>query len=175
MEAWQVILLEGVIISVVGTLLHFAYNWSRKNKRVGIIAAVNESTWEHTKIAIFPMFVAMFVDGFWWNGLPNYFIGKFLSIVVVMSLIPLLFYGYRLFSSKSILVIDIVIFYIAIFAGQAIGYFMTTLPDLGAVWNFLALDGIFALFAVTLVLTFLPIKNFLFKDPITNKYGFGKK
>lgn len=175
MEAWQVILLEGVIISVVGTLLHFAYNWSRKNKRVGIIAAVNESTWEHTKIAIFPMFAAMFVDGFWWSEAPNYFVSKFLSVVAVMLLIPLLFYGYRLFSSKSILVIDIAIFYIAIFAGQGICYLMTTIPDLGTMWNFLALDGIFILFAVTLVLTFLPIKNFLFKDPITHKYGFGKK
>ena len=175
MNALWTILVEGLIISVAGTLLHFAYDWSHQNKRVGVIAAVNESTWEHTKIAIFPMFVTMFVDGFWWSNTPNYFIGKLLSIVAVMILISALFYGYRAFAPKSILVVDIAIFYIAIFAGQALFYWATKWSDCGAMWNFLALDGIFALFAATMVMTCLPIRNFIFKDPITKKYGFGWK
>lgn len=175
MSAILMILVEGLVISVAGTLLHFAYDWSRKNKRIGIIAAVNESTWEHIKIAIFPMFVTMFVDGIWFGEMPNYYIGKLISILVVIILIIALFYGYKSIAARDILVLDIAIFYIAIFAGQALFYLFTTMNDFGAILNFLALDGIFALFACSLVMTCLPAKGFLFKDPITKKYGFGWK
>ena len=40
-----------IFISVIGTLLHFMYEWSGHNKVVSLFAAVNESTWEHIKIA----------------------------------------------------------------------------------------------------------------------------
>lgn len=43
-----------IVISVVGTLFHFLYDWSNHNKIVGLFAAVNESTWEHIKIALTP-------------------------------------------------------------------------------------------------------------------------
>ena len=80
-----------------------------------------------------------------------------------------------MFSRKDILIADIMIFYIAIFAGQAMFYLMTTLNDFGAFWNFLALDGLFAIFAFMLVMTVMPLKNFLFKDPVTKQYGFTHK
>lgn len=38
-----------LIISVIGTLLHFLYEISHHNKYVALFAAVNESTWEHIK------------------------------------------------------------------------------------------------------------------------------
>lgn len=166
------ILVEGMIIIAVGTLLHFAYDWSRHNKYLGVIAAVNESTWEHTKIALFPMMVAMMVDGLFWGGEPNYFIGKLLSFLVVVILIPALFYGYKALTRHDVLVLDISLFVAAILAGQAVFYLMTQVADLGAVLNFLALDGILVVLAVLMVVTLLPVRNFIFKDPITRKYGF---
>ena len=172
MNALWMILIEGLIISAVGTLLHFVYDWSHQNRRVGVVAAVNESTWEHIKIAIFPMFAAMFVDGFWWSSEANYFIGKLASLVATIILILVLFYGYHVFIKKSILPIDIVIFYIAIFGGQTLFWRLTTLPGCGDFWSYLALDGIFALFATVLTMTLQPLKNFIFKDPITDNYGF---
>lgn len=45
-----------IVISIVGTLLHFLYEMSGHNKIVAIFAAVNESTWEHIKIALTPTF-----------------------------------------------------------------------------------------------------------------------
>ena len=36
-----------IFISLIGTLLHFMYEWSGHNKVVSLFAAVNESTWEH--------------------------------------------------------------------------------------------------------------------------------
>lgn len=40
---------EFIFIAIVGTLLHFVYDWSGQNPAVGIIAPVSESTWEHLK------------------------------------------------------------------------------------------------------------------------------
>lgn len=49
---------------VVGTLLHFTYQWSGENAFVGLFSAVNESTWEHLKLAFFPMLFMAIVGYF---------------------------------------------------------------------------------------------------------------
>lgn len=172
MNAFWMILAEGVLVILVGSMLYFVYDWGRHNKYLGVIGAVNESTWEHTKIALFPMVIAMMVDGLFWGGEPNYFIGKFLSFLVVILLIPALFYGYKALIRHDVLVLDIGVFMVAILAGQAVFYLMTQMADLGAVLNFLALDGILVVLAVLMIMTFLPVRNFIFKDPITKRYGF---
>ena len=41
--------------AVLGTLDHFAYDWSGKSLPVGAFCAVNESTWEHMKLLFFPV------------------------------------------------------------------------------------------------------------------------
>lgn len=39
---------------ILGTIMHFVYEWSGKNPVVGLVAPVNESTWEHLKLLFFP-------------------------------------------------------------------------------------------------------------------------
>ncbi len=46
-----------LFVSILGTLLHFAYSLSGNNFFVGLFTPVNESTWEHTKLIFFPMLV----------------------------------------------------------------------------------------------------------------------
>ena len=41
-------------VAIVGTFLHFLYEFSHHNKLVALFAAVNESTWEHIKICMTP-------------------------------------------------------------------------------------------------------------------------
>ena len=103
-----------IFISLIGTLLHFMYEWTNHNKVVSLFAAVNESTWEHIKIALTPIFIWTLYDGAVYGLNPNYFVAKMLSILVIILLIPILFYGYKIFTKKSILAIDITIFYVAI-------------------------------------------------------------
>lgn len=161
-----------VIISVVGTLAHFLYDFSHHNKIVGLFAAVNESTWEHIKIALTPTFLWSLYDGYLYGANANYFLAKFLSLLAIVVFIPLIFYTYRIFTKKSILFVDITLFYITIFISQYLFYFVLQNVLGTFVINYLACIGIFILFGFYMVLTLLPIKNFLFKDPLTNKYGF---
>lgn len=46
---------EILFVIVLGTLMHFMYNWSGKHPFAGLIAPVNESVWEHMKLLFFPM------------------------------------------------------------------------------------------------------------------------
>ena len=103
-----------IFISVIGTLLHFMYEWSGHNKVISLFVAVNESTWEHIKIALTPTFIWALYDGAVYGLNPNYFEAKALSILVIIVLIPLLFYAYQLITKKAILAIDITIFYLTI-------------------------------------------------------------
>lgn len=45
-----------VFCVVLGTLLHFTFQWSNQNYLVALFSAVNESVWEHLKLVFFPMF-----------------------------------------------------------------------------------------------------------------------
>ena len=51
-KKWEIA--EFIFIAIVGTLLHFVYDWSGQNPAVGIIAPVSESTWEHLKLLFMP-------------------------------------------------------------------------------------------------------------------------
>jgi len=42
------------IISSVGALLHFAFEWSGQLPPIGVFAAVNESVFEHLKLTYWP-------------------------------------------------------------------------------------------------------------------------
>ena len=59
-------LISFLVISIVGTLLHFVYEWSNHNNIISLFAAVNESTWEHIKIALTPYFLYSLVDGYYY-------------------------------------------------------------------------------------------------------------
>ena len=41
-------------VIVIGSLLHFTYEWSGNNLLVSFFAPINESVWEHFKLGFFP-------------------------------------------------------------------------------------------------------------------------
>ena len=118
------------------------------------------------------MLLCGLVDGWLFGADPNYFLAKFLSLVAVIVLIPLLFYGYKAFLGRDVLVLDILIFYVAIFAGQGLFGWLLMVGSLGFVGQYLGCVGLFATLACYMVFTLMPARNFLFRDPITHRYGF---
>lgn len=166
------IIISVVIISVVGTISHFLYDISKHNKFIGLFSAVNESTWEHIKIALTPTLLWSLVDGFIYGEEPNYFLAKFVSLLTVILLMPLLFYGYQIFTKKDIVKFDILIFYIVIISSQLAFYFIINASSIDFIFSYLSCVGIFILFGGYLIHTTLPAKSFIFKDPISKKYGF---
>lgn len=165
-------IISTIIISMVGTLLHFLYDISKHNKIVGLFAAVNESTWEHIKIALTATIIWSLIDGYIYGINSNYFLAKFLSLMVIIVLIPLLFYSYKYIFNKTSHFVNVLIFYIAIVCSQFLFSYIITCEPISYFVQYLSCIGIYIIFACYMIFTLLPIKNFIFKDPISNKYGF---
>ena len=161
-----------IIISVIGTLSHFLYDISNHNKVIGLFAAVNESTWEHIKIALTPTLLWGLVDGFIYGSNPNYFFAKFVSLISIIILMPALYYSHKAIIKKELFFIDIISFYIVIIFSQYLFYLLIRINALPYIIQYLSCVGIFLLFGGYMIHTLMPAKSFLFKDPITNKYGY---
>lgn len=166
------VILSIIVISVVGTIAHFVYELSNHNRIVGLFGAVNESTWEHIKIALTATILWSLVDGFMYGANPNYFLAKLLSLLTIIFLMPVLFYSYQFIFKKDNAFINILIFYIVIICSQLLFYHFLKLSPINYWGQYLSCLGTFIVFGAYMTLTLMPLKNFLFKDPITNDYGF---
>lgn len=103
------------IISIIGTLGHFVYELTEKNRVVGLFFPVNESTWEHLKLLFFPAVIYFTVCYFLMSEKPiNYISSSFISIIVGMLAIIVIFYTYRGVIGKNIDFLNITIYYIAV-------------------------------------------------------------
>ena len=160
-----------IIICLVGTLLHFTYELSHHNKYVAIFSAVNESTWEHIKICMTPTILWSIYEIIKYGFSENFLIAKSLSILTIILLIPILFYSYTMFTKKSILFIDVICFYITVICSQSIFKHIIILSNIPSIYTYLSIVLLIVELITYLYLTFKPFKNFIFKDPITHKYG----
>jgi hypothetical protein len=113
-----------ILVSVLGTLLHFAYDWSGQNRIVGLFTPVNESIWEHMKLLFFPMlFYVLFEYCQLKNEFPGILWSGFTGVLAGTFAIPLLYYGYTGIIGRNYMVADIAIYYISVIIGFCINYF----------------------------------------------------
>jgi hypothetical protein len=159
-----------LFIIIVGSLSHFIYEWSNDNPIVGLFVSVNESTWEHIKLAIFPALVLMVLQYPTLGKNKNFFIATFMSLLAMIILIPLFFYGYQLFFADS-LILDILDFIISVIVGQYIFYKVMKMNEIPKICRISSIIGIIIIIIGYLTLTYFPPKIFLFKDPVSNEYG----
>ena len=108
---------------ILGTLLHFTYEWSGRNLFVASFSAVNESVWEPLKLAFFPMIIAAIIEYFFVKDeVNNYVEAKTIGIFTAISFIVVLFFTYSGIIGTSIIVIDILIFIASIILGEYVAY-----------------------------------------------------
>lgn len=171
-ETWLIIIIETIVIVVVGTLLHFAYEWTHENKFIGIFAAVNESTWEHVKLALSGMICCMLVDIWFLGDNPNYWLARSVSLVMPVLVIPAIFYGYQVIAKRSILAIDIGCFIVAAFASAAVFAYILQLQPVSELGGMMSMVASAVVLVVYLMSTRFPMRNFLFQDPRNHRYGY---
>lgn len=160
-----------IFICIIGTLLHFTYELSHHNRFVALFSAVNESTWEHIKICMTPTIIWSLYDGYIYGMNSNYLIAKSLCLLTIILLIPILFYSYTFFTKKSILFIDVICFYITVICSNLVFNYFINMESLPFIYTYLSCILLFIEIGAYTFLTFNPLKNFIFKDPITKKYG----
>lgn len=172
MDYNSVLYIESLVIVLVGSLLHFTYAWSGRNKFVAIFSAVNESTWEHIKLALSAIFLCTLVDVWFLGDNPNYWLARSISFVMPVVVIPLIFYTYTAFTKHPILCVDITSFVIAAVISTGVFVSILQLPAIGFAGNIVSMVISVIIIAMYLLLTRFPMHNFLFEDPITHQYGY---
>ncbi|MBQ5889828.1 MAG: hypothetical protein IIW73_02600 [Clostridia bacterium] len=161
-----------VFTSVVGTLLHFLYEWTGESVIVGLFSAVNESIFEHMKLLFFPMLLFAFIEAkYIGEEYDNFWCAKLVGILVGVGLIPVIYYTYTGIFGVNADWFNIIIFFIT----AAISYMVETRIMESGRCSFiqpnLAKFILIIIAAVFIVFTFFPPKIPLFEDPITAIYG----
>lgn len=165
---WELI---GIVFIVfLGSFMHFTYELSGKNVIVGAFSAVNESTWEHLKLAVFPALLFMLIEYRWLNKKANFFFAKALGISLMPLSIVALFYAYTAVMPDNF-VMDILIFIIAVVIGQMISYRLMKPKKASKTAAKIARIVLILLPILFVLLTFFPPEIFLFQDPISGKYS----
>ena len=159
-----------VFCLLLGGLGHFLYELCNHNKIVAIFFAVNESTWEHIKIGLTPLFIFTIVDYFLYGQIANFWFNKMLSLFAFVLLIPILFYSYKLVTKKHFLILDVIIFVFSLFVAIFLNYYLNNI-SFNFNYNFIGILGILILLFMYFSFTYFPLKNFIFLDPITKCFG----
>lgn len=132
----------GLIFSILlGTIGHFLYNWSSKNKIIGFFFATNESVWQHLKLGITPILLWIIIELLTVN-FNNIFFVKFVSIISFILTLLFLYYFYKLFTNKNILFLDIFIFYISLTIAYYISIKLFSTATSNFIINFVGFIGI---------------------------------
>jgi len=161
-----------LFIILLGSLLHFTFEWSGFQPIVGAFSAVNESVWEHLKLGFWPALLYAIIE--YWRikkETNNFFLAKAAVAYAITVIIPLIFYSYTSITGESIFVIDILSFIVAVIIGQYLSYRLLVHKQLSPKLEKIALAALLLLAIAFIVFTFYPPHLPPFQDPISGEYG----
>ena len=163
-----VFVIMSVLVLIFGTLLHFVYEWSGENPIIGLFTPVNESTWEHLKLAYLPMLFFGLISFKFIKDVSNNFIeGLTLGIVSSMLFIVVFFHGYQLLLGSDYFVLDILDFILGIIIGEFVFFKTVYLPGFSNIYSlvlcFVVLLGLLICF---MCFTYNPPDFFIFENPL---------
>jgi hypothetical protein len=160
------------VIAILGSVLHFVFEWSGQWEPVGVIAAVNESVWEHLKLAFWPaLLYAVLEYPYLKRSVHNFMTAKAVGIYLMPAAIVAIFYSYTAVVGHEVLWVDILTFWVAVAIGQLISYRIMVARKLPDWLNKLGLALVFLLAVAFGVLTFHTPRLPIFEDGTTGAYG----
>jgi hypothetical protein len=160
-----------LFIIFLGSAFHFAYELSGKLAVVGAFSAVNESVWEHLKLPFWPSLLWMLIEIFpLRKAVSNFFTAKAIGTIVMIVIIPAVFYTYTLFT-EEILAVDITTFIIAVIVGQIVSCKLFKQSNPSKRTEIIAIIVIALLAIIFVSFTFYPPHLSIFQDSNTGQYG----
>ena len=159
------------LVSLLGTLLHFLYDFSGQKTWAALFSGVNESTWEHMKLLFFPLFLFAIAEYFFFSDRKDFWCIKLRGTLLGLFLIPTIFYTYQGVWGKNVDWFNILIFFLsaaAVFLYETRQFQKEKDKECSPRLSFILLCVIAVLF---FVFTFNPPEIGLFLDPVTGTYG----
>ena len=153
--------------AVVGTLLHFVYEWTGESPIAGLISAVNESTWEHLKLLYVPMiFFGVFEFFRYGKETPCFFPAKLTAILSGMLFISAFFYTYRGILGYNLDFLNIFDFFLGSAVAWRVQYkLLRHRKSCSPIRHGVGLLGLIILGVLFAVFTFYPPNLGIFIDP----------
>jgi hypothetical protein len=164
------------IISFSASAMHFVYELSGTLTAVGLFAPVNESTWEHQKLAFLPILL-------WWvisfviirkrtsvSPLRWFYSGAVAELVCPLFIISFYYVHTGAFGLHSLL-LDVASLFIGVILGQVGGLHSYRYSRLNRMWVFSIFLMTALLFLAYIVFTFAPPQLPIFIDSLTGRYG----
>ena len=145
-------------IFLLGGLLHFTFEFSGYNPIVGVFSAINESVWEHLKLGFWPILLLTIIE---YRTIKkqtnNFFLAKTAEAYTILLVIPAIFYSYTSITGKSIFLIDITSFIIAVVIGQFLSYKILKHKQLPKISKWVSLIALAILAIFFVVFIFFPL------------------
>ena len=154
---------------ILGTILHFTYDWSNQNALVGTFSAINESTWEHLKLLFFPMLITTIIGYFYLKPkeeYKNFLCAKTIGTLSALAFVVIFFYTYTGIIGTNFAILDIGSFFVGVFLGEYITYKLTN--KISGCKKSLAFFILIVLFVCFIAFSFKAPDIGLFRDPLIN-------
>ena len=165
-------LFGALFILLIGSSLHFVFEWTDRFLPVAPFAPVNESVWEHLKMAFWPALIWTLIERAPLRGrVNNLMLATSAGILLMPVVIAAFFYTYTAILGYHLLALDAASFVLAIVLGQYVSYRLFTgderSPAAGRLFVLLVIVA--ALMFVTF--TFAPPHVGLFMDGPSGQFG----
>lgn len=168
-KLWQ--LWGFAVSSLLGTLLHFLYDWTGDAVWIAPFSGVNESTWEHMKLLFWPMFIFAIFQSFFFRDRKDFWCIKLRGILLGLTLIPVTFYTYNGVIGKSPDWINIAIFFISAAAAYIYESKLLNAEKIPCYTKKLSIAILCIIALLFVIFTFKTPTIGIFKDPLTDSYG----
>jgi len=164
---WEVV--GGIVVLLVGSFLHFAYELAGFQGPAAVIGSVNESTWEHMKLFVWPgLGYAVTQHAFLRQRVHNFWLAHASALWVTTLANIVAFYAYVgvvvPISGKGTLAGTIVTAIIGIAIGRWSAYRLLLAPERGSRSRVVGIALILLLVAMVVVFTYAPPHIFLFEN-----------
>ncbi len=159
------------LTTLLGTLLHFLYDWTNGSPAAALISAVNESTWEHMKLLFFPMLLFTLIQSRFFSERRDVWCIALRGILLGLVLVPVLFYTYNGVIGTSPDWVNIAVFFISAGAACLCEARLYAKESLFCPHPRLAAAVLFSIALLFVLFTFVTPELGIFLDPVTGTYG----
>ena len=164
---WAHVLTCTLTVTVVGSLLHFAWGWSGRSAIVALVAPINESTWEHLKMAFWPALALAPIQRRLYGRLPGLLVTTAVRCLLAPVLIVAFFYAYTYVLGDNVLIFDVTIFALAVFIAELAGHRLLS-REFGSGVRLAAGLALLGAAVSFFLFTYYPPDLFLFDDPLVS-------
>lgn len=158
-----------VFTTLVGSILHFLFDWMNESSFVAPFSAVNESTWEHMKLIYFPMLIFAIIQSHYFYEYKNFWCIKLIGIITGLILIPMLFYTYNGVLGKSSHFVNIGIFFVTAAISFILEWYLFKNNTLTCKHPWLPFIATCLIGLFFVMFTYSPPNIPLFNDPLKSK------